>query len=214
MVSRSICPPGLPRIYPCRRLTASFGWPGVSSKRPRLQFAASSLKLPSGSSCITCGSSCQGLAAASSSAASLQAIANAAAFAQLQALPQTRVGSSAELNQRLQQVLQIGGEGLVLHLADAPYQTGRKPALLKLKPEDDDEAVVLAHLPGQGRFAGMLGALRVRNAQGLVFQLGTGFSDAQRRTPPSVGTTVTHRYRGLTDKGLPRFASYLRVQDL
>ena len=147
-------------------------------------------------------------------ATSLQAIANAAAFAQLQALPQTRVGSSAELNQRLTQVLQLGGEGLVLHLADAPYQTGRKPALLKLKPEDDDEAVVLAHLPGEGRFAGMLGALRVRNAQGLVFQLGTGFSDAQRRTPPSVGTTVTYRYRGLTDKGLPRFASFLRVQDL
>ena len=132
----------------------------------------------------------------------------------LQALPQERVANLADLQQRLATLVQAGGEGLVLHEAAAGYQTGRQPVLLKLKPQDDDEAVVLAHLPGEGRLAGLLGALRVRNSSGVVFSLGTGFSDAQRRAPPPLGATITYRYRGLTSKGLPRFASFLRVQDV
>ena len=45
------------------------------------------------------------------------------------------------------------------------------------------------------------------------FKLGTGLSDTQRTAPPPVGTWVTFRYRGLTDAGVPRFASFLRVAD-
>ena len=132
----------------------------------------------------------------------------------LQALPQERVASLADLRQRLATLVQAGGEGLVLHEAAAAYQTGRQSVLLKLKPQDDDEAVVLAHLPGEGRLAGLLGALRVRNSSGVVFSLGSGFSDLQRRAPPPLGATITYRYRGLTSKGLPRFASFLRVQEV
>ena len=132
----------------------------------------------------------------------------------LHAVPQERVANLADLQQRLATLVQAGGEGLVLHEAAAGYQTGRQPVLLKLKPQDDDEAVVLAHLPGEGRLAGLLGALRVRNSAGAVFLLGTGFSDAQRRAPPPLGATITYRYRGLTSKGLPRFASFLRLQEV
>jgi DNA ligase-1 len=132
----------------------------------------------------------------------------------LQALPQERVVNLADLQQRLATLVQAGGEGLVLHEAAAGYQTGRQSVLLKLKPQDDDEAVVLAHLPGEGRLAGLLGALRLRNSSGVVFSVGTGFSDDQRRAPPPLGATITYRYRGLTSKGLPRFASFLRVQDV
>jgi DNA ligase-1 len=148
----------------------------------------------------------------------LQALATAATqhsgWRGLQALPQERAVHLADLRQRLATLVQAGGEGLVLHEAAAGYQTGRQPVLLKLKPQDDDEAVVLAHLPGEGRLAGLLGALRVRNSSGVVFSLGSGFSDAQRRAPPPLGATITYRYRGLTSKGLPRFASFLRVQEV
>ena len=58
----------------------------------------------------------------------------------------------------------------------------------------------------------MLGALRVRTADGKEFSLGTGFTDAQRREPPALGATVTYRYRDLTNTGMPRFASFLRVR--
>jgi DNA ligase-1 len=98
----------------------------------------------------------------------------------------------------------------MLHLADAPYTTGRSDVLLKLKPLEDAEAVVLRHIPGEGKFAGMLGALEVKTPAGVVFRLGTGFSDAVRKNPPAVGATVTYRYRDVTKNGVPRFASFLR----
>ena len=82
--------------------------------------------------------------------------------------------------------------------------------LLKLKPLQDADAVVLAHLPGRGRHQGRLGALRVRRADGLVFDIGTGLSDAQRGSPPAVGSLITYTHRGHTEAGVPRFASFLR----
>lgn len=147
-------------------------------------------------------------------AAALQDMADQAAWQGLQAVPQTRVATPAALQSLLAEVVRGGGEGLMLHEAAAPYQSGRQASLLKLKPQDDDEALVLAHVAGAGRLQGLLGALRVRNGAGQEFSIGSGFSDAQRRTPPALGSTVTYRYRGLTNSGLPRFATFLRVQDL
>ncbi len=49
----------------------------------------------------------------------------------------------------------------MLHLASAPYLTGRSDALLKLKPYLDAEAVVVGYQPGRGKLAGQVGALEV-----------------------------------------------------
>lgn len=117
------------------------------------------------------------------------------------------------LKKRLDEVVKAGGEGLMLHLAEAPYATGRSDVLLKLKPWQDAEAVVIGQQPGRGRHAGRLGALKVRTPEGREFMLGTGFTDAQRAQPPAVGATVTYRYRELTGNGLPRFASFLRIRE-
>lgn len=126
---------------------------------------------------------------------------------------QQRFTSNAELRAKLKQVVDAGGEGLMLHRADAPVASGRSDQLLKLKPLADAEAVVVGHEPGKGRLAGQLGALELQTPEGLRFKLGTGFSDAQRRDPPPVGATVTYRYRDLTPAGKPRFASFVRVAD-
>jgi DNA ligase-1 len=125
---------------------------------------------------------------------------------------QFRVGDAAELARRLDEVMKAGGEGLMLHRADAVFRAGRSDDLLKLKPWDDAEAVVVAHLPGQGKYAGKLGALLVRLPDGRRLRIGSGFSDAQRADPPAVGTTITYRYRGVSASGLPRFATFLRVR--
>ena len=98
-------------------------------------------------------------------------------------------------------------------MADAPYVTGRNDVLLKLKPLDDTETVVVEHIPGKGKFAGMLGALRMETLDGRRFSIGTGFTDAVRKNPPPVGTAITYPYCGLINGGLPRFASYLRVRE-
>lgn len=131
----------------------------------------------------------------------------------LRAIEQFSVVNRASLKKHLDEVVRGGGEGLMLHLVDAAYETGRSDVLLKLKPWQDAEAVVVAHQPVKGRFAGHLGALKVRTPEGREFLLGSGFSALQRQQPPAIGTTVTYRFRDLTNKGMPRFASFLRVCD-
>jgi DNA ligase-1 len=143
----------------------------------------------------------------------LQDVAQQARWPQLVAVTQSALPSAAALQRRLDEVLRAGGEGLMLHRADARYHTGRSPALLKLKPQQDAEAQVLGYIAGRGKHEGRLGALRVRGEDGVVFQLGTGFSDAERETPPPPGSWVTYTHRGLTADGVPRFASYLRVRE-
>lgn len=128
----------------------------------------------------------------------------------LAAVPQQALPDAAALQRRLDAVLRAGGEGLMLHRADALWLPGRQPALRKLKAVHDAEALVVGHEPGQGRHAGRLGALRVQLPDGRLLRIGTGFSDAQRETPPPVGSVVTYTFRGRTASGLPRFASFLR----
>jgi DNA ligase-1 len=125
---------------------------------------------------------------------------------------QLRVADAAALRARMALVVAAGGEGLALHRADAPYRTGRSEVLLKLKPVRDAEAVVIGHTPGRGRFAGQVGALRVRDEAGREFLVGSGLGDAQRASPPPLGSVVTYSWRGETASGLPRFPTLLRLR--
>ena len=145
--------------------------------------------------------------------ARMRAIAAAAQRPWLMAIPQFRLADVAALKKKLNEIVRAGGEGLMLHRADAAYETGRSATLLKLTPWLDAEAVVVGHIPGKGRHAGRLGALRMEMPDGRRFSLGSGLSDALRGDPPPLGTLVTYRYRELTPNGMPRFPSYLRVRD-
>ena len=146
-------------------------------------------------------------------ALALDSIVNTAAWPQLQAIEQTAIANRATLQAKLDDVVQGGGEGLMLHLANAPVATGRSDALLKLKPVQDAEATVVGHVAGKGKYARMTGALDVKTTDGQRFKLGTGLSDAQRKHPPAIGSSVTYTYRDLTSSGKPRFASFLRVYE-
>ncbi len=145
--------------------------------------------------------------------ARIEALAAAAQRPWLRAVSQFRLADAAALRKTLGEIVRAGGEGLMLHRADAAYETGRSASLLKLTPWLDAEAVVVGHLPGKGKHAGRLGALRMEMPDGRRFSLGSGLSDALRRDPPPLGTLVTYRYRELTPGGMPRFPSYLRVRD-
>ena len=125
---------------------------------------------------------------------------------------QFRVADDAELMAVLDRIVASGGEGLMLRKGDSYYRRGRSNDLLKLKVYQDAEAVVVAHLPGRGKYTGMLGSLLVQMPDGRRFRLGTGFTDEMRRTPPPVGTTVSYRHYGKTSNGIPRFASFLRIR--
>ena len=131
----------------------------------------------------------------------------------VQAVPQQRVASDAALQKLLLRTVRAGGEGLMLHRGASMYRAGRSDDLIKVKTHKDAEAKVVAHLPGQGRHAGRLGALVVEMPSGQRFRLGAGLTDAERDHPPPVGSWVTYRFRGTHDSGVPRFASFVRVRD-
>ncbi|WP_243708082.1 DNA ligase [Luteimonas arsenica] len=143
----------------------------------------------------------------------MRALAGPDASPWLRPVAQSRVSDHAQLHARLTAVFAVGGEGLMLHHRDAHYFAGRNPGLLKLKPHDDAEARVVAHIPGRGKYAGQVGALLVERDDGARFRLGSGLSDADRAAPPPPGSLVTYRYNGLTVNGLPRFPRYLRLRE-
>jgi DNA ligase len=129
-------------------------------------------------------------------------------------IPQMRCTGAAQLQARLAAVEAAGGEGLVLRNPDAPYETGRSGNALKVKSYDDMEAEVIGYRPGNGKYAGQVGALRVRVDGDREFYIGSGLSDQLRLRPPPLGSRITFKYCGLTENGVPRFASFLRIREM
>lgn len=115
------------------------------------------------------------------------------------------------LRSELTRIEALGGEGLMLRQPGSLYESRRSRTLLKVKRFHDAEALVVGHQPGQGRHRGRLGALRVELPGGVRFSVGTGFTDHQREHPPRIGTTITFRYQELSNGGVPRFPSFVRV---
>ncbi|WP_339751032.1 DNA ligase [uncultured Marinobacter sp.] len=126
---------------------------------------------------------------------------------------QQRASTHENLMLRLEEVVDGGAEGLMLHLGASGYRNGRSNDLLKVKQYHDAEAVVVRHLPGRGKYGGRMGSLLVELENGRQFRIGSGFSDTERASPPEPGSTITFKYYGLTATGLPRFASFLRVRN-
>jgi DNA ligase-1 len=116
------------------------------------------------------------------------------------------------LQQELARIEALGGEGLMLRQPGSRYVAGRSRTLLKVKTFHDAEARVIGYEPGTGRHRGRLGALLVEMANGTRFCIGSGFTDAQRDTPPLLGSIVQFKYQELTDGGVPRFPSFLGVR--
>lgn len=138
------------------------------------------------------------------------------------------------------QYVSDGFEGIMLRDPHGRYKYGRstvkEQGLLKYKRFFDAEATIIdfveqmrnenaaekSHVGTVKRSsaaagkvpAGKLGALVVRNADGVEFEIGTGFTDAQRKSiwenrQAHHGMTVTYRYQELTPNNKPRFPSFL-----
>lgn len=125
-----------------------------------------------------------------------------------------------------------GSEGIVLRNPVSYWTPDRNTNVLKVKPFQDDEALVVGYTGGIGKYKGMLGALIVV-WNGLRFEL-SGFTDAERTVVDQqlfvdymgievpldrsrilvpafpLGEVVTFRYTGTTNKGIPCEARYWR----
>lgn len=127
-------------------------------------------------------------------------------------IPQTLIRDTSDLDQFLNEIESMGGEGVIIKDPKMPYHTGRSAHVLKVKKFQDMEGVVIGLNKGKGKYGEMMGSLTLRLENGIVFKLGTGFTDQLRKTPPPLGTSVTFKYNGFTKNGIPKFASFLRVR--
>ncbi|WP_084610270.1 DNA ligase [Sedimenticola selenatireducens] len=125
---------------------------------------------------------------------------------------QTRCTGRTHLEQVLDTIEAQDGEGVMLRAAASPYQSGRSEHLRKYKRFDDTEAKVVGYNPGKGKYTGMVGSLKVELPDGTRFAVGSGLSDAERRDPPSIGSTITFKHHGWTRHGKPRFPVFWRIR--
>lgn len=128
-------------------------------------------------------------------------------------IPQEIIPTKDALMQRLNEVVAHGGEGLMLHHQDAFYGAGRVNHLLKVKPYDEGKGVVVGYKPGKGKYAGLVGSLRVQLSDGSEIYVGSGLTDELRAHPPAIGTTIAFVHNGWTKHGKPRFARFKRVRN-
>lgn len=102
-----------------------------------------------------------------------------------------------------------GYEGAMFRKVDEPVLLKRSRSLLKVKSFQDDEAELLGTVGGTGKYDGILGALQCRTKAGKEFEIGSGFTDEQRRTywrtRNELPKQVSFKYQELTDDGIPRF---------
>ncbi len=127
-------------------------------------------------------------------------------------IPQIKLKNMEQVESMLNNIVANKGEGLMMHYENAYYKVGRTSNLMKLKKHQDAEAIVIAHLSGKGKYQNMLGAITVKTAQGITFNIGSGFSDRERANPPAIGSIITYQYNGTTKAGIPRFARFLRIR--
>ena len=129
-------------------------------------------------------------------------------------IPQKIITDNEQLKAELKRVEELGGEGLIIRKPDTLYAKGRTDEILKVKSFFDMEAVVVAHIEGQGKNKGRLGSLLVELAdkQKTRFKIGTGFSNEERDKPPAIGSIITFKYYGFYASGIPKFPSFLRIR--
>lgn len=145
---------------------------------------------------------------------SLITLMNKTPSSHLKLITQYKISSNDSLFKKLDTVVNNNGEGLMLHYEKANYVNGRNKHIMKLKRYDDSEAVILKHIEGKGKYLNQLGAIQVKTKEGIIFKIGSGFSDKERKNPPPVGAIITFKYIGKTQKGVPKFASFLRQRTI
>jgi len=125
-------------------------------------------------------------------------------------IPQIMVKDKSDLDRFLNEVQKKGGEGVIVKDPDMPYHTGRSAHVLKVKNFWDMEGVVIGLNKGKGKYKNSMGSLTLKLENGIVFKLGTGFTDQIRKNPPQIGTIIPFKYYGFTKNRIPKFASFLR----
>jgi DNA ligase-1 len=157
-------------------------------------------------------------------------------------LPEAEESARARMNEYLDTVVENGGEGVIIRDPNAEWTPKRVASLLKFKPFEDDEGVIVGFTTGRetnkgSKLLGKIGAL-ILDYQGKRLEL-AGLTDEEREFATNsmvdwaennpgeevprdrgfngkhfkVGQKVTFKYRELTDDGIPKEARYFRQRE-
>ncbi|WP_033915702.1 DNA ligase [Campylobacter sputorum] len=114
----------------------------------------------------------------------------------------------------LDDVIKGGGEGVIARESNLIYENTRSNKILKLKKFKDSECKVLKINKGNGKYKNIMGSLDCKDIKtGVIFKIGSGFSDELRKNPPQINQIITYKYQNLTKNKKPRFPVFLRFRN-
>ena len=140
---------------------------------------------------------------------------------------QTLIESEEQMKKLYKDILDKGGEGIMIKDPDSFYEDKRSNKMLKVKPDFEEEALIVDFKLGKGKNKGILGSFICAPLTNMdtyhlrdkdpnhEFSI-SGMDDSVRNnyeeTHP-IGTVVSIIHSGKTDGGKPRFARYVRKRD-
>ena len=111
------------------------------------------------------------------------------------------------------EVISTGHEGVIVRDLIMPYENKRSHALLKVKPEDDEEMTILSVQEGSGNWSGKAKTVTVRRDNGDEFDATFKGNMEQaikvlKEQKSWIGQRVTIKFNGLTGLGIPNYAQF------
>jgi len=137
----------------------------------------------------------------------------------LEITEQVKIKSTKQLNDMFNNVIEMGGEGVMLRKPGSLYDGKRSSTLLKVKAAFDTECKITGYNQGTGKYKGMLGSFKCALITGK--NAGTGFNvsgmndDIRKKYKKDfpVGTVITVHFNDYTKAGVPRHPRFLRKRD-
>lgn len=125
----------------------------------------------------------------------------------------------AEIEGILAEQRALGYEGVILREPHAVYQEKRVTTMMKIKPRSSDTYRIVGYeeeVSIRGELKDSLGAFKVVSEEGEPFNVGSGFTQAQRREfwqnrEAYIGHYVLVKYPALTDRGVPWSPVFVEV---
>jgi DNA ligase-1 len=137
----------------------------------------------------------------------------------IKVVPSSLVRNADEVMQMYNQYIDKGYEGFVIRDIYGQYVRKRSTGMMKFKPHQTDEYVIVGtheEVSINGEPKGTLGAFMCVS-DGILFNVGTGLTQEQREDlwrerESLVGRKLKVKYQSLTQgKGVPRFPVYLSI---
>lgn len=132
------------------------------------------------------------------------------------------IKSEEQLSDYYEQLVSDEAEGVMIRAPKIEYLPKRTRLLLKLKPEEEGECIILGtgHKEGKGQFEGLLGSFHCELIErgkrtGRTFYVG-GMKRSIRinyNNKDSSGTIITFKYTEMTPDGIPRFPRYKGIRE-